>query len=465
MTSDDEKKLLYRRIAGANKFRVLERMRVLGFWPKATGLPAPPPDEAAELKQIEDELGTLRKKSLTAEGKPDAAIEKALKVERLRRWEESKKRRAEKKKLREAQAAERRAAWNDRKKTLVPFAGEGVSGGLGKVTGDDAKLAAAGLPIVHTGAELAQAMGIPIARLRWLTFHRSAAPLVHYHRYSVPKKTGGIRAISAPKPELARVQHWVQDQVLARIPTGEHAHGFVVGRSIVTNAQQHAGKQVVVNLDLKDFFPTVTFGRGKGLFESFGYSEEVATLLSLVCTEPPRVAVEIKAEARTFVAIGARAVPQGACTSPALTNLVCRALDRRLAALARKHGYTYTRYADDLTFSGDRPTVVGRLLRSVRSIIADEGFVEHPSKTKVMRRTRRQEVTGLTVNDRPQVARAERKRLRAILHNAKRTSLDAQNREAVPDFGAHLRGKIAFVHMVDARTADKLRTALDEVTR
>src|SRR5207244_7518772 len=135
--------------------------------------------------------------------------------------------------------------------------------------------------------------------------------------------------------------------------------------------------------------PSITFRRVKGLFGSFGYSEHVATLLALLCTEPPRVPAELDGKVY-HVALGDWVLPQGACTSPAITNALCWRLDRRLTALAKRHGFTYTRYADDLTFSGDRPAAVGRLLRSVRSIIETEGYSEHPRKTRVMRRSRRQ---------------------------------------------------------------------------
>src|SRR5207247_6023375 len=126
-------------------------------------------------------------------------------------------------------------------------------------------------------------------------------------------------------------------------------------------------------------------------------SEHVATVLGLLCTEPPRVAAEVDGKVY-HVALGERVLPQGACTSPAITNALCRRLDRRLAGLAKRHGFTYTRYADDLTFSGDNGRAVGRLLRSVRSILEAEGFTEDPRKTKGMRRAGRQEVTGVSGN-------------------------------------------------------------------
>jgi len=454
--ADDEKKKLYRRISGANPHVVLQRMRVHGFWPAGQPLPPDPPDEAAERRKIEDELEALRSKS-GLKGGP-AAVEKALEEERKRRWEESKKKRAEKKKLREARIAERRAAWAKARRGLLVFAGEGVSGGLSDLTSNLDALAARKLPVLHTPVELAAAMGIPIGRLRWLTFHRGAATLVHYHRYAIPKKTGGVRAISAPKPDLAKAQQWVQANILAGLDTGPDAHGFVKGRSIVTNAAPHVGKRVVVNLDLKDFFPTLTFPRVKGLFRAFGYSESVATCLALLCTEPPRVPVELAGKAYS-VAVGARVVPQGACTSPAVTNLACRRLDRRLAGLGAKLGFAYTRYADDLTLS-TQTGHIGSLLRTIRKILADEGFTENAKKTHIMRRGRRQEVTGVTVNDKMGVSRAEVRELRAILHNAAKHGLASQNREEHPNFGAYLRGRVAFVTMVDPSKAEPLRALL-----
>lgn len=455
MADDDPKKKLYRRIVRANPHLVLARMRLHGFWPANEGLPAAPPAEEAEQKAIEAELAKLRAGAATGTD----ALEAALREERKRRWEESKARRAEKKKVRELRDAERRAAWATARQSLVAHAGEGVSGGLSGRTSDEAALRRRGLPVLHTEAELAAAIGIPLARLRWLTYHRGAAALVHYHRYGIPKKTGGIRAISAPKPALAEAQRWVLASVLSAIPTEPSAHGFVAGRSVLTNAAPHVGRAVVVNLDLKDFFPTLTFPRVKGLFASLGYGSAVATCLALLCTEPPRVELVLD-ERPLAVALGARVLPQGACTSPAITNLVCRRLDRRLAALSVRYGFAYSRYADDLTFSRERGDGVGGLLAAVRSILLAEGFVEHPKKTHVMRRGRRQEVTGVTVNTKTGVSREYVRRLRAILHNAARHGLASQNRDGHPHFAAYLRGCVAWVSMVDASKRETLEAAL-----
>jgi RNA-directed DNA polymerase len=454
--ADDEKAKLYRRITGANIHLVLARMRVHGFWPAGEGLPPDPADEAAARAAIEKEIAELRG---TAIAGGLAAIEEALREERKRRWEESKKKRAERKKVREALEAERRAKWQEEKKSRVVHVGVGFSAGLGNTQSDEAKLRARDLPVLHVAADLAAAAGISLPRLRWLTFHRLGAALVHYHRYSIPKKTGGMRAISAPKASLADLQTWVLSRILEPLKVEPEAHGFVPGRSIVSNATPHVGQKIVVNLDLKDFFPSVTFRRVKGLFEKLGYSEQVATVLALICTEPPRLPVDVDGR-KLWVALGERMLPQGACTSPAITNIVCRRLDRRLAGLARKRGYAYTRYADDLTFSGEGSDGVALLLKGVRSILQDEGFREHPTKTRVMRPGRRQEVTGVIVNAKTGVAREDVRALRAILHNAAKHGLASQNRDGHPNFEAHLRGLVAYVTMVDPTKAGALQEAL-----
>jgi retron-type reverse transcriptase len=455
MAKDDIKAQLYRRIVQqTNEQILLARMRLHGFWPAREGLPQDPPTETAERQQIEAEMTQLRK-AQSAVKNPD----KALAEERKRRWDESKKRRAENKKKRAEEAKKRREAHDAYRKTTITHAGAGVSGQLQETSSNIEELKRRQLPVMHTSAEVAAHMGIPLSSLRWLTYHRKGATLVHYHRYDIAKKTGGVRCISAPKPALAKAQQWVLHNILAKLEVGPHAHGFVPGKSIVSNATPHVGRAVVINLDLKDFFPTVTFRRVQGLFCKLGYSGHVATVLALLSTEPPRVPTELDGKVY-HVALGQRVLPQGACTSPAITNALCRRLDRRLAGLAARHGYTFTRYADDLTFSGDDGAIVGHLLRNVRHILKKEGFTVHPSKTRVMRRANRQEVTGVTVNDRPSIARKEVRELRAILHNAARHGLQSQNRENHPNFAAYLKGRVEFVCMVDSKRAPALKAAL-----
>ena len=266
--------------------------------------------------------------------------------------------------------------------------------------------------MLSSPAELAEALGLTVPRLRWLAFHTEVASRTHYVQFAVPKRSGGTRTLSVPHRTLSEAQRWVFDRIVGKLGVEPPAHGFVTGRGILTNAAPHAGKAVVVNMDLEGFFPSIGFARVRSVFQRLGYSPAVATILALLCTECPRRRVEYDG-VPYHVATGPRGLPQGACTSPALSNQVARRLDRRLLGLATRLGLTYTRYADDLTFSGDDPLrgAIGYLMARVRHIAQDEGFTVNQAKSRVLRRNAAQMVTGLVVNDRPGVPREEIRRL------------------------------------------------------
>lgn len=307
------------------------------------------------------------------------------------------------------------------------------------------------LPELANVHALADKLGLSIPRLRWLIYHREVDTGTHYIRWTVPKRSGnGRRLISAPKPDLKRAQSWVARNITEHLPVHGAAHGFLTGRSTLTNAQVHAGARVIVKFDIRNFYPTIGMRRVKGLFRKAGYGEQVATVLALLVTECPREEIEIGNRTH-YVATGPRSLPQGAPTSPSITNALCVRLDARLTGLARKLGYRYTRYADDLTFSfhGSGKVPVGRLRKAVTDIVAAEGFVIHPDKTRVMRNGGRQRVTGLIVNtapdDRP-TARVPRKvirQLRAAIHNRE------QGKPGKGESLEQLRGLAAYVHMCD----------------
>lgn len=420
------------------------------------------PEELVEIHRVGD-LMLLRQ--------GDAALVRAQAAQAVERLKEDRARiKSEKKRQAEERRRARAEAVARRKATDIVFLGRGVSGGLADRASDLEKLKQLHLPVLSTPADVAQALGVPVPQLRWLAFHSEAATVSHYVRFQIPKKSGGTREISAPQPRLAAAQDWILANVLAKVPVEPPAHGFVAGRSTVTNAVPHVRRAVVVNVDLKDFFPTVTFPRVKGVFQSLGYSPAVATLLALLATEAPRRTVEYEGRAY-HVAIGPRALPQGASTSPALSNLVVRKLDRRLAGLAPKLGWTYTRYADDLTFSGDtltpkgekNPKSVAWLLARVRHIVEAEGFAVNEKKLRVLRRSAPQTVTGIVVNEKPSAPRSERRRLRAILHRARLEGLEKQNRAGHPNFAAWLRGHVAYVSMVNPDQGAKLKARMDAI--
>ncbi|MFO0557659.1 MAG: reverse transcriptase family protein [Polyangiales bacterium] len=353
-----------------------------------------------------------------------------------------------------------------RKATDIIFLGRGVSSRLGDRRSDIEKLTAQGLPLLSTPKDIADAMRVTITDLRWLAFHSEAAEKTHYVSFTVPKRSGGVRRLSAPHEKLARAQQWILREVLEKLPTEAAAHGFITGHSTVTNALPHVKRDVVVNLDLKDFFPTISFARVRGVLEKIGYSPAVATVLALLCTESPRHVIEYDKKPY-HVAVGPRVLPQGACTSPALSNQVARKLDRRLSGLCAKMGWTYTRYADDLTMSADEGHrgELPVLIAKVREIVEDEGFAINPKKGRVQRKSARQTVTGVVVNDHPTVPRDEYKQLRAILHQAKFTGLAAQNREGREHFEDWVEGKIAYIAMVDATKGARLKSALAAIAK
>lgn len=418
------------------------------------------PEQLTEIHQVGAEMDRVRPAIDVLQGQAAQAGEAAVQAERQRRAElkKRKKEEAAQRKTERAEAIAHRRA-ND-----ILFLGRGVSGRLGERNSDAAKLADLGLPVLSTPAEVAAALGLSIPRLRWLAFHTEVATRVHYVRFTVPKKSGGTRTLHAPHRTLAAAQRWIFDNILRSLPVEPPCHGFQSGRGILSNAQVHVRRAVVINLDLQDFFPSITFPRVRSVFHRLGYSPAVATILALLCTECPRNVVEYAGQTY-HVAVGPRGLPQGACTSPALSNQVARRLDRRLRGLSDKLGLTYTRYADDLTFSGD-DSVQGRtgyLMARVRHIAEEEGYTVNEKKSRVLRRNTAQMVTGLVVNERPSVRRRELRRLRAILHRARTEGLESQNREGKPNFVAWLQGKIAYVRMSRPEIGAKLQKELQRI--
>ncbi|MFT3841260.1 MAG: reverse transcriptase family protein [Myxococcaceae bacterium] len=272
----------------------------------------------------------------------------------------------------------------------------------------------------------------------------------------------GTRLVEAPKQRLKEIQRKVLHDVLDAIEPHDAAHAFRRGRSVLTHARLHAACETVIRFDLRAFFNHVPTPRAFGIFRAAGYPEEVARTLIAICTNatPWKVAVRAPFELRERLLEDH--LPQGAPTSPALANLVARSLDVRLAGLGRTFGAQYSRYADDLTFSGDRSLAAGadRLEHAVAEISASEGFVLNRGKTRKMTSSRRQWVTGAVVNAGVNVPRDEYDRLKATLHNCLRHGLEAESR-GVENFRAHLEGKVGWVESLNPSRGAKLRAMLN----
>jgi len=435
---------LYDRIKASSREEVLlEEMIRLGFWKEGQN---PALDRLLqEEKDLSKELRELLETKRVYENR-----ELALKEVRQKRLEQSRLKRAENKKIRKQKREQKQAQWKEKQSKDIIYLGDGVSGGLSGKETDASKLSHNQVPAIATAEELATMMGITIAELRFLSFHRTVSRITHYKRFYIPKKTGGKRLISTPMPRLKSAQTWILETIPSKVPVKDVAHGFVTSRSIVTNAAPHLKADVVINIDMKDFFPSITYRRVKGMYQSLGYSEQVATILALVCTEPE--CDEIELDGQTYYAAGTeRLLPQGAPTSPAITNIICRKLDARLKGAATTFGFNYTRYADDLTFSasGEPVSNVKTLMGFIRKIVKEEKLNIHPDKVRVLRKGARKEVTGLVVNDKLSVKAKDLDRFRALLYQIEKTGTAGKHWNGSKHLLASIRGYANFIHMVD----------------
>ena len=310
---------------------------------------------------------------------------------------------------------------------------------------------------LKTGRDVANLLEVPYSYLiQILYWGRWRHP---YRVFSIAKRSGGVREISAPPASLRILQaklNSILQLVYVRKPA---VHGFVSGKSILSNAQGHVGKRFVLNVDLADFFPSINFGRVRGVFMARPYSipAPAATVLAHMCCHEQRL-------------------PQGAPSSPIVSNLVCAKLDGELQALAKKHRCMYTRYADDITFSTTVPNFPRELARPLTSLSGDglvlgqalidtiesNGFEINTKKQRLQIAGMHQEVTGLTVNRFPNVARPLVRQIRAMLHAWEKYGLPAAEKVHNEKFGkpsgrpggqaaafsSVVRGKLAFLAMV-----------------
>lgn len=336
------------------------------------------------------------------------------------------------------------------------------------------------VPPAATFAELARLLEVEQSELEWLADPRrylrrsKSQRLGHYHRTWLAKRSGGFRLIEVPKARIKAVQRRVLHRILDAIPTHACAEGFVRGHSALSHAARHSGREAVLCLDLEDFFTSIPHSRIFYVFRAAGYPVAVARVLAGVCTTAlppaefarcprPDNAAELARYQRLRRSALRPHLPQGAPTSPALANLCALGLDRRLAGAAGAVGAEYSRYADDLAFSGDGAFAhrLQTFATFAAAIALEEGFEVNFHKTRVMHRATQQRVCGLVVNERPNVPRDDYDRLKAVLTNCLRLGAAAQNREAHPDFRAHLQGRVAWVESVAPARGAKLRALFD----
>jgi RNA-directed DNA polymerase len=283
------------------------------------------------------------------------------------------------------------------------------------------------VPELLTRGDAAKLLEVPLETLNWWIWVRRG---VRYHHFEIGRKNGENRSIHAPIKPIKDLQRRLASVLSSAYMPPTHVHGFVPRRSPLSNARPHRRQRWVLRLDIADFFPSINFGRVRGMFMAFPfeYPADVATLLAQLCCHEDEL-------------------PQGAPTSPIISNYICRRLDTQLAHLARSERCYYTRYADDLCFSTDRrsfPQSLGwkdgetsRAGSTISEIIESNGFVLNETKTRLMRKDQRQRVTGFVVNEKINLSSHYVRQLRGLLYIWKRYGEEAAV-EALARTGAHV---------------------------
>lgn len=267
-----------------------------------------------------------------------------------------------------------------------------------------------------------------------------------YKVFYIPKKNGKYRKIEAPKRQLEIIQKWIQTEIVDKFSVSDYAKGFKKNTSIVDNALPHCNKQVVLNIDIKDFFPSITYEKIFRMFYYMGYTKEVSHLLTKLCTNSKNV------------------LPQGSPVSPSISNLINLKLDKRLSSLAKSIGASYTRYADDITFSGNISMLNYKNL--IISIIEDEKYKINTSKFRVLFNNQRQEVTGIIVNKKVSPNGRIVKELNNAIYYIKKYGLQSHmNHENITQsaYQEHLYGLAYFVKMIDENKGRKYLMQLNEL--
>ena len=251
----------------------------------------------------------------------------------------------------------------------------------------------------------------------------------HYKVYLLDKKSGGKREIAQPSRAMKAVQSWILRKILDRLSSSQNSKGFEIGESILSNATPHVGAHVLLNIDLEDFFNTVPASHVYSIFHSIGYNKSVSHILTNLCTFNGRL-------------------PQGAPTSPKLSNLACQRLDSRIQGYAGSRGIIYTRYADDITLSAFNESKIRKAKPMIEEIVKNEGFIINKKKTKICGTRKRKEVTGLVIStDSVGIGRKEYRRMRTEIY-----SMLKSERTKLPQ----VNGWLAFIKSVDRNNYNRL---------
>ncbi|HDX9688810.1 TPA: retron St85 family RNA-directed DNA polymerase [Bacillus thuringiensis] len=297
------------------------------------------------------------------------------------------------------------------------------------------------LPVIFDKTHLALLIGLEKSYLTKLYLFENYT----YKKVKIPKSSSGYRELDIPIEGLKFIQRWILENILENIPVSDYATGFVKSTSIVNNASKHINKECVINLDIKDFFPSIEFESIFKIFYYHGYTKEVSYILAKLTTFDSRL-------------------PQGAPTSPYISNLICLKLDKRLSHLANKLNANYTRYADDITFSGK--IEITKHIELIKEIIQNEGFNVNDKKTRVQYYFQRQEVTGLIVNKKISVSKELKRNLRKDIYLCQKYGVYSHMKKIgieKSNYKEHLYGLAYFIKMVEKEIGEKFLEELDTI--
>ncbi|MEK0224378.1 retron St85 family RNA-directed DNA polymerase [Bacillus proteolyticus] len=285
------------------------------------------------------------------------------------------------------------------------------------------------IPIIYEQEHLSLLVGYSEEYL----LKASNASNLFYRDFLIPKKNGSSRQIFEPLPNLKDIQRWILEEILYKCPISDYAKAYVPGRSTKDNARFHRRQKKVLTLDIKDFFHSIKFYKIYLLFFNLGYTESVSIMLANLCCLNG-------------------SLPQGAITSPALSNLIFKDIDKRISVFCKLNNIRYTRYADDLTFSGDfKP---GMMIKFVKNILITEGFQLNNKKTRVRLQHQRQEVTGIVVNQKLQAPRKMKRELRQEIYYIEKYGLDShleRNLITKANYIKHLLGIAHYIRHINPK--------------
>lgn len=296
------------------------------------------------------------------------------------------------------------------------------------------------LPVIFDFKHLSLLLGYEVKEIAFYLF---AEEDLFYNEFSLPKKSGGLRIIDVPSERLKKIQRWILENILNHIEIHEKCYGFRKGKSIYDNAKMHVNKKCVLNIDLSNFFPSIKQKDVFKIFYKVGYTKKVSYYLTKLLTRNGYL-------------------PQGSPASPMISNIIAINLDYRLDGLAKKYHVEYSRYADDITFSGNRN--LKNLIPIVRQIVQEENFDINVKKTRLSYYYQRQEVTGLIVNKKVSIPKEYVKELRKTIYFCKKFGVDSHLKKTgnyKSFFKEHLYGKAYYIYMIDKNLGEKILEELN----